>query len=90
MNIEVTVRLWHDKETGEFIAHAIPIDVMSFGKTPDEAKSMLRDAINGFVETARMTGTLEDVLEECGYERRGGDWVKPQASHEDLLVAVGA
>jgi hypothetical protein len=36
MNIEYTVQIW--KERNQFIAHAMPLDVMSSGKTAEEAR----------------------------------------------------
>jgi hypothetical protein len=34
--IEYTLQIW--KEGDQFVAHAMPMDVMSSGKTPDEAR----------------------------------------------------
>jgi len=90
MNIEITVRLCQDRETNEFVAHALPIDVSSFGATPDEAERMSSEAVQAFVESADAMGTLDDVMSDCGYVRLGQNRVKPQVSEEELSVAVGA
>jgi len=36
--IEYTVQIW--KEGNQFVAHAMPLDVMSSGRTPEEASVM--------------------------------------------------
>ncbi len=75
MKIEYTVQIW--KEGNQYIAHAMPLDVMSSGKTPQISREALQEAVSLFVRTAREMGTLEEVLEESGYERQAGDWVSP-------------
>lgn len=75
MDIEYIVQVW--EEGDQFIAHAMPLDVMSSGHTPDEAKHALREAIQLFLETAKDMGTLEEVLDDCGYEINGKKWISP-------------
>ena len=67
MNIEYTVQIW--KEGNQYIAHAMPLDVMSSGITPEEAKRAVKEAVDLFIATAKEMGTLNDILEECGYRR---------------------
>ena len=64
MNIEYTVQVW--KEGERYIAHAMPLDVMSSGKTPEEAKRAVKEAVELFIATAKDVGALNDILEECG------------------------
>ena len=66
MNIEYTVQIW--KEGNQHIAHATPLDVVSSGQTQENAKAALKEAVHLFLNTALEMGTLEDVLNECGYE----------------------
>jgi predicted RNase H-like HicB family nuclease len=68
VNIEYTVHIW--TEGNQFIAHAMPLDVMSSGPSPDEARKGLDEAIHLFLVIAAGHGTLEDVLQEAGYELR--------------------
>ena len=75
MNIDYTVQIW--REGDQYIAHATPLDVMSSGPSPEDAKRALREAVHLFFETLREMGTLEEVLEECGYELEQGNWVGP-------------
>lgn len=75
MNLEYTVQIW--KEGDQFIAHAMPLDVMSSGPTVDAAREALGEAVDLFLETAAEVGTLEEVLQECGFDLQEGHWVSP-------------
>ena len=89
MNLDVTVHIW--KEDGQFVAHAMPLDVMSSGATPEEARSALDEAVRLFLSTAADMGTLEQVLEESGYERHGDRWLSPTfvaLERHELALAV--
>ena len=89
MNLETTVHIW--KEGSEYVAHAMPLDVMSSGPTPEAARLALDEAVRAFLLTAADSGTLEQVLEDSGYERRGDHWVSPDfvaVERHELAVAV--
>ena len=74
-DIEYTVQIW--KEGDQFVAHAMPLDVMSSGKTPDEARKALDEAVHSFLVTAVDLGTFEEILRDSGYEFIGERWVSP-------------
>ena len=74
-DIEYTVQIW--KEGDQFIAHAMLLDVMSSGKTPDEARKALDEAVHLFLVTAADMGTLEEILQDSGYEFSEGRWISP-------------
>jgi predicted RNase H-like HicB family nuclease len=74
-DIEYTAQIW--KEGDQFIAHAMPLDVMSSGRSPEVARKALDEAVHLFLVTANDMGTLEDILQEAGYEFEGGRWVSP-------------
>ncbi len=75
MNIEYTVQVW--REGSQFVAHATPLDVMSSGTTPEKARKALYEAVDLFLETAAAMDTLDEILEESGYELNQGEWVSP-------------
>jgi len=75
MEIDYTVQIW--REGGQFIAHAMPLDVASSGGTPAAARSALEEAVKLFLETAGHHGTLREVLEDAGYQEEGGRWQSP-------------
>jgi predicted RNase H-like HicB family nuclease len=88
MKIEYTVQIW--KEGNQFVAHAMPLDVMSSGKTPEEAGRALDEAVHLFLVTAEDMGTLQEVLLECGYELQEERWVSPAwVATERHSAAVG-
>jgi predicted RNase H-like HicB family nuclease len=75
VTIETSTRIW--REGHQYIAHALPLDISSSGQTPDSARSALRQAIQIFVATARDMGTLDVILEECGYTEDRDGWHAP-------------
>ena len=90
MTIRTTARVW--REGKNYIAHALPLDVSSAGTTPAAALEALREAIGAFVATARDQGTLDQILEECGYVLVDGKWVAPQIvthQYESLAPRYG-
>lgn len=64
MSIDYTVQIW--KEGNQFVAHAMPLDVMSEGDSPDAARRAVEEAVHLFLATAAEMGALEDVLQESG------------------------
>jgi predicted RNase H-like HicB family nuclease len=75
MNIEYTVQIWSERD--QFVAHAMPLDVMSSGRTPEGARAALDEAVHLFLVTAADQGSLEEILHEAGYKLRGGEWLSP-------------
>jgi predicted RNase H-like HicB family nuclease len=60
-DIEYTFQI--RKEGDQFVAHAMPLDVMSSAKTTDEARKALDEAVHLFLVTAVDMGTLEEILQ---------------------------
>ena len=89
MNIDYTVQIW--KEGDQCIALATPLDVVSSGPNPEEARAALKGAVDLFLETAQEMGTLEEILDECGYEEKENTWVSPPwIAIERQSTAIGA
>ena len=76
MRVDYTVHIW--KEAGQFVAHALPIDVVSSGGSPEAARAAVDEAVGLFLSTAHEKGALEQVLEECSYVFRDGAWRAPE------------
>ncbi|XWK90476.1 MAG: hypothetical protein U7127_10620 [Phormidium sp.] len=88
MHIDYTVQIW--QEDSKFIAHAMPLDVMSCGQTPEAARIALDEAVHLFLVTAADIGTLDEILQETGYKFLDGKWVSPQwVAIEKHSVTVG-
>ena len=75
MDIEYTIQIW--REGQQFVAHAMPLDVMSSGSTPDQARNALVEAVDLFLATAAQIHTLDEVLQEAGYQYTAGGWESP-------------
>ena len=89
MHIDFTVQIW--EEDNQFIAHAMPLDVMSSGASSEEARKALDEAVHLFLITAEEAGTLNDILEESGYAFVEGRWIGPAwGSIEKHSAVVGA
>ena len=57
------------KEEGRYIALSLELNVSSFGDSPEEAKASLTEAISLFLEECEQMGTLNEVMEEAGFNR---------------------
>lgn len=76
LDVDYTVHTF--KEGRTFVAYVPELDLSSCGNTDDEARKNIRDAVQGFLETSADNGTLDDVLEESGYQRSGSKWIAPE------------
>jgi len=70
MDVEFTVRILKEGDT--FVAHGPQLDVSTCGDTEAEARRNIADAVQGFLETAREQGTLNDILQEAGCRFENG------------------
>lgn len=75
MQLEYTVQIW--EEDGQFIAHAMPLDIASSGSTATAARLAVDEAVRLFVITAAEHGSLDQVLEDAGYRRLHHQWRGP-------------
>jgi predicted RNase H-like HicB family nuclease len=75
MKLDYTVQIW--REGGQFVAHAMPIDVASSGESPELARQAVDEAVKVFLSTASEHGTLKQVLEDSGYTRVRAEWRAP-------------
>lgn len=82
-NITFTVQVF--REGKMFVSYAPEFAVSSCGHTLEEAKKNLKEAVGGFLETARDIGTLESILEEAGYIYKNKHWIDPELLVMDRL-----
>jgi len=73
--IIVSEQIW--KEGRMYTSYCPELDVASCGRTVDEARKNLKEALEIFIEETSKIGTLRDLLEEAGYDL---------SSKEDILV----
>ena len=68
MNLNVTIEVWRKGKW--YIAKCPELDFISQGKTREEAKNNLLEVIQIQFEEMNATGTLDEYLAECGYEKQ--------------------
>jgi predicted RNase H-like HicB family nuclease len=78
---------------GEVYVSLCPeLNVSSFGDTIDKAKASLKEAVGAFIEECEAMGTLEEVLEEAGFDRRpepSEKWVPREPLVEEKMAIGG-
>ncbi|MBI4487904.1 MAG: type II toxin-antitoxin system HicB family antitoxin [Deltaproteobacteria bacterium] len=72
MDIQFTTQILKEGDT--FVAYAPELDLSSCGKTIQEAKAHLAEAVTLFVEEAERMGTLQEILEKAGFTKEVGGW----------------
>ncbi|MDP3989141.1 MAG: type II toxin-antitoxin system HicB family antitoxin [bacterium] len=63
------------REGKNYIAYNPEFDVSSCGSAPKHARENLKDALRGFMKSAAKMGTLEVLLEEAGFVKKGDMWI---------------
>jgi predicted RNase H-like HicB family nuclease len=87
--IALSVLVW--KEGVSHVAYSPELDVSSCAKTASQAKARLKEAITLFLEEAARMETLDEILAESGFERRGKTYrLRPILSREKLRLALPA
>lgn len=70
--IDFTAHVW--KEGPTFVSYSPELDVSSCGDTVAEARARLREAVSLFLEECSHRGTLDAILAESGFEKRGQNY----------------
>lgn len=76
MKIIYNVEIW--KEGKMYVSHASAFDVASCGKTQNEARKNIEEAVELFLEEAKKMGTLKEILKEASFEKQNGTWEGPE------------
>ncbi len=85
--ITLTVQIW--REDGAYVAYAPELDVSSCGNSLRQSKARLRQAVGLFLEEAARRGTLENILAEAGFEKRGNTYrARRILAKEKIRLAV--
>jgi predicted RNase H-like HicB family nuclease len=74
------------REGAMYVAYVPALDVSSCGATDEEARRNIRDAVRGFLAASADLGTLDEILQEAGYEREGEQWRAPEFVAVDRLT----
>jgi hypothetical protein len=70
--IDFTAHVW--KEGPTYVSYAPELDISSCGDSVAQARSRLREAVSLFLEQCSRMGTLDSVLAESGFQKRGGTY----------------
>ncbi len=76
----VRIRVEIFREGDRYMSLCPELNVSSYGDTPEEARESLKEAVSLFLEECESMGTLQDVLEEAGFEHRThphDEWLAP-------------
>ncbi len=82
----ITFRTEVFKEGEAYVAVCPELNVSSFGGTVLEAKNSLVEAVEAFLEECETMGSLNEVLEEAGFEKADSKWVTRKPVAEELLA----
>jgi len=86
-DIRFSAQVW--KEGATFIAYSPELDVASCGGSLAKARAALHEAVSLFLEECARKGTLEAILFEAGFQKRGRSY-RPRRilAREKLKLAV--
>jgi predicted RNase H-like HicB family nuclease len=73
MKIELNIDYF--KEDDAIVALCPELQVSSFGDTIEEAEKSIKEALELFFEGCETLGTVNEVLEESGFQKIGEQWV---------------
>ncbi len=73
MELTMTIQTW--AKGSWYITKCPELDFVSQGRTPEEAKRNLLEVIEIQFEEMNETGSLNEYLEECGYQFENGNAV---------------
>ena len=71
-----------------YVALCRELDVSSFGDDPKEASDSLREAVELFLEGCEELGTLDEVLEESGFQKIGDEWKLRERISENKVATI--
>ena len=64
------------------------LNVTSSGDTPEEASSSLQEAVEAFLAGCESLGTLEDVMEDSGFEKKNDMWKLRERVVEERIATL--
>lgn len=87
--VEIEVPVIFFEEDGLFYAHIPFLDIMGYGNTEKEASASMDVMIEEFVNYTVSNNTLDAVLKELGWRKKGGPpTLTEQIRHDDYLQNI--
>ena len=81
----ITFRAEILQEGDLYVGLSPELNVSSFGKTIEDARHSLHEAMEAFIEECEAMGTLEDVMSEAGFVKEHDTWVRRKPIAEEAL-----
>ena len=75
--LDLSVEVFFIKEADTFVAHCPSLNLTTQGSTYEDADKAFEEALQIFIDEVMEMGTLEDVLQECGWVKVQKQWVSP-------------
>jgi hypothetical protein len=67
--VEAKIPLFFFQEGSKVIAYSPAFDISTYGSNEEEAKRRFGEVVTIFLKECTQMGTLEEVLEECGWQK---------------------
>lgn len=85
-SIQFNTDIW--REGDMYVSYVPQLDISSCGKTIEEAKKNIYDAVEGFIEEAANMGTVQQIMDEAGFVFENG-WKAPEyVGVEKMMLAL--
>lgn len=89
MNFKFNLSVIFLKEKSAFVAYSPALDLSTTGKTFATAKNRFTEAVNIFFEEIIKKGTIDEVLEDLGWQKIKKEWLPPKViSHESETIQI--
>lgn len=89
MNLKFNLSVIFFKEKSAFVAYSPALDLSTAGKNFASAKSRFTEAVNIFFEEAIKKGTVDEILEDLGWQKVKKEWLPPRIiSHESETIQI--
>ncbi len=75
MQLLLTTKIW--KVGIHYISYCPELEIASQGKTEEQARSRIKEAVELFLQETKKMGTLQEVLKIAGFSKKNKEWVAP-------------
>ena len=91
-DIDVKIPVLFFEEGNKVIAYSPAFDLSSCGDTEEKARSRFAEAVAIFLDEITRMGTLNEILEECGWRKvpKKQEWYPPvyKATEEAISIPI--
>ncbi len=84
VNLEVKLPVSIFKEGKQYVAYTPALDLSTSDKTYEGAKKRFSEVVNIFFEYTIKKGTLNEVLEDLGWQKVKKQWIPPMVVSQGM------